>query len=116
MGLTTFVQLFNDAVRNLFDRRDIHLCYDKLIHANGVCYTDIWKITEDSPYTGYFTKGSEGLVFARLSVAGAGMKNSTPLAGWSFWACERSYQCPMPQATGRLSISVNLRLKPICQR
>ncbi|MEH2191521.1 MAG: hypothetical protein V7K98_02495 [Nostoc sp.] len=38
------------------------------------------------------------------------MKNSTPLAGWSFWAWGtgdgawgRSYQCPMPQATGRLS-------------
>ncbi|MCC5644883.1 hypothetical protein LC607_18445 [Nostoc sp. CHAB 5824] len=74
VGLTTFVQLFNDAARNLFDRRDIRPHYDKLIHANGVCYTGLWKITEDSPYTGYFTKGSEGLVFARLSVAGAGIK------------------------------------------
>ncbi len=33
------------------------------------------------------------------------MKNSTPLAGWSFWAWgighgawERTYQCPMPNA------------------
>ncbi|MBD2531018.1 hypothetical protein H6G97_16085 [Nostoc flagelliforme FACHB-838] len=74
VGLTTFVQLFNDAARNLFDRRDIRPHYDKLIHANGVCYTGLWKITEDSPYTGYFSKGSEGLVFARLSVAGAGIK------------------------------------------
>ncbi|MEH2143775.1 hypothetical protein [Nostoc sp.] len=74
MGLTTFVQLFNDAARNLFDRRDIRPHYDKLIHANGVCYTGLWKITEDSPYTGYFAKGSEGLVFARLSVAGTGIK------------------------------------------
>ncbi|MEH1852903.1 MAG: hypothetical protein V7L11_14840 [Nostoc sp.] len=74
VGLTTFVQLFNDAARNLFDRRDIRPHYDKLIHANGVCYSGLWKITEDSPYTGYFTKGSEGLVFARLSVAGAGIK------------------------------------------
>ncbi|MEH1891917.1 MAG: hypothetical protein V7K92_21515 [Nostoc sp.] len=74
VGLTTFVQLFNDAARNLFDRRDIRPYYDKLIHANGVCYTGVWKITEDSPYTGYFAKGSEGLVFARLSVAGTGIK------------------------------------------
>jgi hypothetical protein len=74
VGLTTFVQLFNDAARNLFDRRDIRPHYDKLIHSNGVCYTGLWKITEDSPYTGYFSKGSEGLVFARLSVAGAGIK------------------------------------------
>ncbi|MEH2152281.1 hypothetical protein [Nostoc sp.] len=83
MGLTTFVQLFNDAAQNLFDRRDIRLCYDKLIHANGVCYTDIGKITEDSPYTGYFTKGSEGLVFARFSVAGIkrGDRRALGLAG-----------------------------------
>jgi len=74
VGLTTFVQLFNDAARNLFDRRDIRPYYDKLIHSNGVCYTGVWKISEDSPYTGYFAKGSEGLVFARLSVAGAGIK------------------------------------------
>ncbi|MEH1787488.1 hypothetical protein [Nostoc sp.] len=42
------------------------------------------------------------------------MKNSTPLAGWSFWAWGtghgawgRSYQCPMPEAAGRLSLSTH---------
>jgi hypothetical protein len=65
------VQFFNDSARNMFDKRDIRPHYDKLIHANGVCLTGVWRITEDSPYTGYFAPGSEGLVFARLSVAGA---------------------------------------------
>lgn len=74
LDLSTIVQFFNDSARNMFDKRDIRPRYDKLIHANGICYTGVWKITEDSPYTGYFAKGSEGLVFARLSVAGAKIK------------------------------------------
>ncbi len=74
LGLTTIIQFFNDSARNLFDKRDIRPKFDKLIHANGICYTGVWNITEDSPYTGYFSKGSQGLVFARLSVAGANIK------------------------------------------
>ena len=70
LGLTTFVQLFNDSARNLYDKRDIRPRYDKLIHANGVCYTGRWRIDQDSPYTGYFARGSEGLLIARASVAG----------------------------------------------
>ncbi|MBW4621042.1 MAG: hypothetical protein KME17_17010 [Cyanosarcina radialis HA8281-LM2] len=42
------------------------------------------------------------------------MKNSTPLAGWSFWAWgieygawERTCQCPMPQVGRRLSLSTH---------
>ncbi|BDI17052.1 hypothetical protein ANSO36C_28540 [Nostoc cf. commune SO-36] len=74
LGLTKFLQFLNDSARNMFDKRDIRPYYDKLIHANGICCSGVWRITEDSPYTGYFAKGSEGLVFARLSVAGAGIK------------------------------------------
>ncbi|BBD70552.1 hypothetical protein NIES4072_69190 [Nostoc commune NIES-4072] len=74
LGITKFLQFLNDSARNMFDKRDIRPYYDKLIHANGVCCSGIWRISEDSPYTGYFAKGSEGLVFARLSVAGAGIK------------------------------------------
>jgi len=74
LGLGTILQFINDSARNMFDRRDIRPKYQKLIHANGVCMTGIWRITEDNPYTGYFAKGSEGLVFARLSVAGQAIK------------------------------------------
>lgn len=70
ISLSKIIQLFNDAARNLHDKRDIRPKFEKLIHANGICYTGTWRITEDSPYTGYFAQGSEGLLFARLSVAG----------------------------------------------
>lgn len=74
LGLGKFLQFINDSARNLFDKRDIRPQYQKLIHANGVCMSGTWRMTEDNPYTGYFAKGSEGLIFARLSVAGQGIK------------------------------------------
>lgn len=70
VGPSTVLQLFNDAARNLHDKRDIRPRYDKLIHANGVCYAGTWEIDTDSPYTGYFANGSRGLLIARASVAG----------------------------------------------
>lgn len=90
LGLKTFVQFFNDSARNLHDRRDIRPRFDKLIHANGICYSGVWRIDPRSPgpgdgqpgrngpaaaasrapFTGYFAPGSEGLIIARLSVAG----------------------------------------------
>lgn len=70
LGPGTFLQFINDSARNLHDRRDIRPRYDKLIHANGVCYAGTWEIDTDSPYTGYFAKGSTGLLIARASVAG----------------------------------------------
>jgi hypothetical protein len=65
-----FLRFFNDSARNLIDRRDVLPHFDKLIHANGVSFSGVWRIHADSPYTGYFAKGSEGLVVARGSVAG----------------------------------------------
>ena len=65
-----FVQFFNDSARNLIDRRDILPPFEKLIHPNGVCFTGTWRIDTDSPYTGYFAQGSEGLLLVRGSVAG----------------------------------------------
>lgn len=70
LGPSTFLQFINDSARNMHDRRDIRPRYDKLIHANGVCYAGVWEIDRDSPYTGYFAKGSRGLLIARASVAG----------------------------------------------
>lgn len=65
-----FIQLLNDSSRNLHDRRDIRPYYDKLIHSNGIGFAGRWKIDRPSPYTGYFSEGSEGLLVARASVAG----------------------------------------------
>lgn len=69
-GPLRLITFFNHSARNLIDRRDLLPRFDKLIHANGICHTGVWRITEPSPYTGYFRQGSEGLVVARLSVAG----------------------------------------------
>lgn len=52
--------------------------FKKLVHANGICLSGTWDITEDTPYTGYFKKASHGLVIARASVALDGTtKNSS---------------------------------------
>jgi hypothetical protein len=75
-----FIQFLNDSARNMHDRRDIRPKYDKLIHAHGICFAGIWRIDADSPYTGYFKKGSKGLVIARGSVAGIFTKRGFPRA------------------------------------
>ena len=41
--------------------------YRRLLHPNGVCLTGVWEITEETPYSGYFRKGSRGLIIARYS-------------------------------------------------
>lgn len=41
--------------------------FRKLIHTNGVCLTGKWEITEDNEFSGYFKKGSEGLIISRIS-------------------------------------------------
>ena len=83
-----FIQFLNDSARNMHDRRDIRPVYEKLIHAHGVCFAGIWIIDEDSPYTGYFAKGSKGLLIARASVAGPfikrGARRSFGIAGKIF--------------------------------
>jgi hypothetical protein len=74
LGLANLMQLFNASARNLTDKRDIRPYFDKLIHAHGICCAGVWEIDNDSAYTGYFAKGSRGLVLARLSVAGPRLK------------------------------------------
>ena len=49
--------------------------FRRLVRPHGVCVTGVWEITADNPYSGYYKKGSRGLVIARIST-GSGM---TPL-------------------------------------
>ena len=88
LGPRTFLRFFNDSARNLIDQRDVLPPFDKLIHANGICYAGVWRIDGDSPYTGYFASGSEGLLLVRASVAGpqidAGQRRSFGIAGKVF--------------------------------
>lgn len=41
--------------------------FRRLVRPHGVCVTGTWEITEDNPCSGYFKKGSRGLVIARIS-------------------------------------------------
>jgi len=41
--------------------------FRRLVHANAICLTGMWEITEETPYSGYFAKGSGGLTVARYS-------------------------------------------------
>ena len=41
--------------------------FRRLVRPNGVCVTGVWEITGDNPYSGYFKKGGQGLVIARIS-------------------------------------------------
>jgi len=53
--------------RTLSDRSDLLPWFRKLIHPNGICLAGTWTITEETPYTGYFRKGSKGLIILRAS-------------------------------------------------
>ncbi|WP_197489289.1 hypothetical protein [Planctomyces sp. SH-PL14] len=70
LGPFRLITFCNHSARNLIDKRDLLPYFDKLIHANGICHAGTWEITEESPYSGFFAKGSKGLLLARLSVAG----------------------------------------------
>lgn len=41
--------------------------FRRLLHPNGVCLTGLWNITEETPYSGYFTKGKRALIVGRYS-------------------------------------------------
>jgi hypothetical protein len=41
--------------------------FPRLVHPNGVCLTGEWRISEDTPYSGYFRKGSHALAVGRYS-------------------------------------------------
>jgi hypothetical protein len=97
LGLKTFLQFFNDSARNLYDKRDIRPYYDKLIHANGICFTGVWRIEQPSPYTGYFAQGSTGLLIIRASVAGPdtaqGHSRAFGIAGKVFPTMDPTEKC-----------------------
>lgn len=65
-------QLLAAAKRTLHSEADLRWGpdgkgYRRLLHPNGICLTGTWEIAEETPYSGYFAKGSRGLVVARYS-------------------------------------------------
>jgi hypothetical protein len=83
--------LFRSAAERAIDSRaDLRWGPDKrgfrrLLHPNGICLTGLWNITEVTPYSGYFRKGSRGLIVARYSTCCGetrrGQRRSLALAG-----------------------------------
>jgi hypothetical protein len=82
---------FRDAsARSIDSRADLRWGPDgkgfrRIISPNGICLLGRWEITEDSPYTGYFARGAQGLIIARYSSDGIevrrGERRSLSLAG-----------------------------------
>ncbi len=61
--------LSQDAARTLSETADFYPRLEKHLHSNGICFSGNWQITADTPYTGYFKKGSQALFIGRASTA-----------------------------------------------
>src|SRR6185503_16435156 len=76
--------------------------FARLLHPHGVCLTGRWQITEDSPYSGYFARGSTALVVARYSSGAGGNRRghvrSLALVGKLFPTVEPDHSVPLRTA------------------
>jgi hypothetical protein len=63
-------KLLERARKTISERDDYYDRLEKLVHPNGICFTGEWEITEDTKYTGYFSKGKKGLFIGRASAVG----------------------------------------------
>lgn len=64
-----FNRLLDRATRTLNETNDYYPKIDKLVHSNGICFSGVWSITKDNPYSGLFKKGSQALFIGRASAA-----------------------------------------------
>lgn len=62
-------ELKRDAIRTVNERFDYYDRLAKKLHPNGVCVAGEWKINRETPYSGYFATGKQGLFIGRVSVA-----------------------------------------------
>ena len=76
--------------------------YRRLLHANAICLTGKWEITEESPYTGYFASGSRGLVIVRYSTCcketRRGHNRSLSMIGRVYPTTDPNHPTPLPTA------------------
>jgi hypothetical protein len=76
--------------------------YQRLLHANGICMTGLWEVTEETPYTGYFRKGSRGLMIARYSTCCTetrrGNTRSLSMIGRIYPTTDPEHADPLPTA------------------
>lgn len=72
--------LRQDAIRTVSDDADYLPRLEKRVHSNGICFSGTWKITADTPYSGYFKKDATGLIIARASTALSETERGQPRA------------------------------------
>lgn len=76
--------------------------FRRLLHPNGVCLTGIWEITADTGYSGFFRRGSRGLVIGRYSTCctetRSGHTRSLALVGRIYPTTDRGHPQPLPTA------------------
>lgn len=76
------------AKATLVDHDDYYDRLEKTVHPTGICFAGEWRITEPTPYGGYFATGAHGLLIARASTASgvnvAGRKRPLGFAGKIF--------------------------------
>jgi len=76
--------------------------FARLLHPNAVCLTGRWQITEETPYSGYFARGSTSLVVGRYSSGASGMRRgqirSMALVGKLFPTTDPDHSTPLRTA------------------
>ena len=76
--------------------------FTRLLHPNAVCLIGRWRIIEDTPYSGYFARGSAALVVARYSSGAGGMRRgqvrSLALVGKLFPTMDPDHALPLRTA------------------
>jgi hypothetical protein len=77
--------------------------YRRLLHANGICLTGRWEVSEATPYTGYFRQGSRGLIIARYSTCCTetrrGHTRSLSMVGRIYPTTDPDHAEPLPTAS-----------------
>jgi hypothetical protein len=93
--------------------------FTRFLHPTGVCLVGRWEITEDTPYSGYFRKGSSALIVGRYSSGGGGNRRgavrSLALVGKLFPTTDPDHPEPLRTANfftqqdigGELTASIN---------
>ena len=76
--------------------------FRRIIHPNGICLTGLWEISEQTPYSGYFQRGSRALVVGRYSTCcketRRGHERSLSLVGKLFPTMDPNHSEPLRTA------------------
>lgn len=77
--------------------------FQRLLHPNGILMTGLWEVTEATPYSGYFRKGSRGLMIARYSTCCTetrrGNTRSLSMIGRIYPTIDPDHPEPLPTAS-----------------